>query len=357
MSTEERLARSLHEEADSIEVDVSRLHAATRARLAPARRSRRQVWLRPAVAVVAVLAVVVGVVAVVRIGGDDPRDVAPAGTSKAGGVATGFTCPGQVVVDQSGREVDDSFLPSLADGPRAAADDAGAPRYSYDRQRDKATLRLGNEDGSLASTAGFERVGNSWELRSTTKCSGLDRTILVPVRDPLHLGKRLSDPYPAKGMTEGDQSVLVDDRDYYDVAGLVQHRTIWAFPCQKVFCVAAGRPDSMITWTGEHPNRPVPEDLSQVFLPPDDTVGMRNPYGFWAVYDPHSEVRDVRTTAPLGGAGVAAVQVAQPGWPGRLYLLLAPWDEVKTIEVRTAVGTQAYAKDAITGSGNPSVLH
>ena len=195
MSTEERLSTALHEQADGIDVDVARLHAATRSRLPRSRSPRHGVWLRPAVAVVAVLAVVAGVAAVVR-GGDDPRGVAPAGTSKAGGVATAFTCPGQVFVDDQGREVDDSFLPSLARGPRAAADAAGAPRYSYVRQRDKATLRLGNSDGSLASTSGFERVGDAWELRTTTKCAGMDHGILVPVRDPLRLGARDADPYP-----------------------------------------------------------------------------------------------------------------------------------------------------------------
>ena len=356
MSTEERLSAALHEQADGIDVDVARLHAATRSRLPRSRSPRHGVWLRPAVAVVAVLAVVAGVAAVVR-GGDDPRGVAPAGTIKAGGVASAFTCPGQVVVDDKGREVDDSFLPSLARGPRAAADAAGAPRYSYVRQRDKATLRLGNADGSLASTSGFERVGDAWELRTTTKCAGMDHGILVPVRDPLRLGARHTDPYPSKGLTDGsDLAVMVDDREYYDVSGLVQHRTMWAYPCEKVFCVSAGRPDAKIIWTGEHPKRPVPEDLSQVFLPPDEATNMRNPYGFWAVYDPQGTVRDVRTSSS-SGAGAAAVQVAGPDWPGRLYLLLQPWDEVDAIAVRTAAGTKTYPKAGITGAGSGAVTH
>ena len=93
------------------------------------------------------------------------KTVVPAGTSKEG-VSTTFTCPGQITVDDAGRKQDDSFLPSI-DGPRdisqeriaqAAADEVGAPRYSYVENGDEATLRLGNADGSLASISTFRRT-------------------------------------------------------------------------------------------------------------------------------------------------------------------------------------------------------
>lgn len=342
MSVEERLARALHEEADAVDVDVQRLHARTRSRLDAGARPRPRAgrsWV-PLLAVAAVLLVVAGGLALDRLG-DAVRSLGPA-ASRRGGVADAFTCPRQVTVDDAGRKRDDSFLPTLEYGPAAAARELGAPRYDYDERGDRATLRLGNADGSLASTARFARTGDRWDLVTTTKCAGQDGGILVPGARPLRLGRRDATPYPARGMADRpDRAVLVDDRSYYDTAGLVHHRTMWASPCEKGICLSAGRPTSFIAWTPDHPRGLVPEDVTAVLLPPDDATGRPNPYVLWAVLDPDGSVRDVHGTS-THGPDTAAVRVAGPGWTGRLYLLLQRRDALEEIVVRTTSGPSTY---------------
>lgn len=343
MSVEERLARALHDEVDTLDVDVQRLHARTRSRLGtrpPASPRPSRTWV-PLLAVAAVLLVVAGGLALNRLG-DTVRTIGPAGDSHRGGVAAAFTCPRQITVDDAGRKRDDSFLPSLDQGAAAAADFERAPRYDYDETGDRATLRLGNADGSLASTANFARTSDGWDLITTTKCAGEGGGILVPEADPLRLGRRDFSPYPARGMTEQpDKAVLVDDRGYYDVAGLVHHRTMWASPCEGDTCLSAGRPTSHVIWTPDHPRGLVPEDLTTVLLPPDDSVGRPNPYAFWAVLDPDGSVVDVHGTSSRG-IRTDAVRIEGPGWKGRLYLLLQRKDALDTVVVRTANGSTSY---------------
>lgn len=343
MSVEERLSRALHDEADTVDVDVQRLYVRTWARLdagTPPRPRASRTWV-PLLAVAAVLVVVAGGLALDRLG-DAVRTIGPAGDSRRGEVASTFTCPRQVTVDDAGRRQDDSFLPSLERGAGAAADELGAPRYAYDETGDRATLRLGNADGSLASRARFARAGGRWDLVTTTRCAGEDGGILVPEAQPLRLGGRDATPYPARGMTDQPgRAVLVDDRSYYDTAGLVHHRTMWASPCDEGICLSAGRPTSYISWTPDHPRGLVPEDVTAVLLPPDDAVGRPNPYVLWMVMDPDGSVLDVHGTCTRG-IRTAAVRVAGEGWPGRLYLLLQRRDALDAVVVRTASGATAY---------------
>ena len=224
----------------------------------------------------------------------------------------------------------------------AAADFERAPRYDYDETGDRATLRFGNADGSLASAATFARTGDGWDLVTTTKCAGEGGGILVPEADPLRLGRRDFQPYPARRMTEQpDRAVLVDDRGYYDVAGLVHHRTIWASPCDRGICLSAGRPDAHVIWTPDHPRGLVPEDLTSLMLPPDDSVGRPNPYTFWMVMDPDGSVLDVHGTSSRD-IRTDAVRIEGPGWTGRLYLLLQRKDALDTVVVRTVSGSTSY---------------
>ena len=221
MNTEERLTRALHDEAERVDPDVDRMYAATMRRLTKpgVRRTGELLW--PLLVTVVVLALLVGSAVILQHHWQ--KTVVPAGTSKAGGVSTTFTCPGQITVDDAGRKQDDSFLPSI-DGPphvhvsqdriaQAAADEVGAPRYSYVENGDDATLRLGNADGSLASVSTFHRTPAGWDLVTTTKCAAADGGILVPVDDPLRLGAHGTKPYPARSMIDNPASaVLVDDR-------------------------------------------------------------------------------------------------------------------------------------------------
>lgn len=337
MSVEERVARALRDEADRIDVDVAALHAATGDRLAPHPGNRLR--SAPALAAsVAVALVLVGGITFTTVLRDVGIDVLGrvTGSSEKGGVASAFTCPRTVTVDDAGRRSDDSFLPDIGAGPRHAADAVGAPRYEYSSSGDRAVLRLGNADGTLASTATFRRRSGGWDLVTTTKCAGARGSILVPERDPLRLGRRAATPYPGKKMV-GAQAVLVDDRSYYDVAGLVHHRSMWAAPCDQSLCLASGKPTSMVLDDVPPPRgvRTKVKDISSMFLPPDDMVGRKNPFRAWVVYDPERRDTLVWGRSASGDRVVDAKRITGPRWKGQAFVLLAPAGAVAEVVVDT----------------------
>ena len=359
MTIEERLTRALHDEAERVDPDVGRMYAATMRRLTKpgVRRTGELLW--PLLVTVVVLALLVGSAVILQRHWQ--TTVVPAGTSKAGGVSTSFTCPGQITVDDAGRKQDDSFLPSIDVPPhvhvsqdriaQAAADEVGAPRYSYVENGDDATLRLGNADGSLASVSTFHHTPAGWDLVTTTKCAAADGGILVPVDDPLRLGAHGTKPYPARSMIENPESaVLVDDRSSYDEAGLVKHRTIWASQCGPRICVVGGTPSSMVL--PEIKAAQPPGDITSLLLDPDDMVGRTRSLVLWVIYDADRRVRAV-TMRLRDGTTLPAKRLSGPGWRGRAYFALGRPDEVTSVQVHHRGGTTtAYPAKQIT---DPSI--
>jgi hypothetical protein len=353
MSLQERITRALHDEADNIDVDVRRVHTSTRVRLAeaplpgPAGRGRRtRVWAGLAVAAV-VVAVVGSVVALRPLLPGGLLDPGPAGDSIRGGVSRTFTCPQTVTVDDAGRRTDDSFLPDVNGGPDAAAEMERAPRFEYDEAGDAARLWLGNRDGTLASLSTFARTGGRWDLVTTEKCAAADGGILVPEDRPERLGVRDDPPFGPKGMVDVRRGVLVDDRPYYDVAGLVHHRSMWVEPCGRRVCTASGQPSSMVLFKTRRDTAPL--DASSAFLPPDDNEGRPDPWGLWLVNDAEGSVREVHASTRDGGR-VTAQGFTGPGWTGRLYALVARYQDVDSIVVRTEEGSRTYPKQTVAGN-------
>ena len=353
MNTEERLTRALHDEADRVDPDVDRMYAATLRRLTKpgVRRTGELLW--PLLVAVVVLALLVGSAVILQhhwqktVVPAGTSKAVPAGTSKAGGVSTSFTCPGQITVDDAGRKRDDSFLPSIDVPPhvhvsqdriaQAAADEAGAPRYSYVENGDDAALRLGNADGSLASISTFHRSPAGWDLVTTTKCAAKDGGILVPVDDPLRLGAHGTKPYPARSMIDNPESaVLVDDRSTYDEAGLVKHHTIWASQCGPRICVVGGTPTSMVL--PEIKAAQPPGDITSLLLAPDLMVGRTRSLVLWVVYDADRSVSSI-VMRLRDGTTLPAVRKSGPGWRGRAYFALGRPDEVESVLVRHRGGT------------------
>ena len=185
MSVEERLARALHEEADRIDVDVPRLHAAharpaprglprRRATLAPGAGRRpsllrgRSGWRSPSASDVGER--------------DRPRLRRPttgAGWTRCSAVRR------QVTVDEAGTRKDDSFLPDVDEGPAGAAPAASVlpatptPGTAARRRCGSATRRQPGQHRGVsrgAATAG--------DLDETTKCAAGDGGILVPDAEP-----------------------------------------------------------------------------------------------------------------------------------------------------------------------------
>ena len=346
MNVEERLTRALSDQAERIDADVERMYAGTLRRLVKPRRRRTGELLGPLLVTVAVLALLVGSVAIIQHRG--LRVFGPAGTSKVGGVSTSFTCEGRIRVgDAAGRKQDDSFLPSLDSGPQAAADAAGAPRYSYVENGDDATLRLGNADGSLASVSTFRRSSAGWDLLTTTKCAAGDGGILVPGAGPLRLGTRETTPYPVGSWIRNPSSaVLVDDRSSYDVAGIAKHRTMWASQCGRRICLVDGTPTGFVST--EVKTSKAPADITSLLLEPDSMVGRTPSLVLWVVYDADRSLTSVAMRL-RDGTTLPAKRISGPGWRGRAYLALGRPDEVQSVQVRHRSGdTTTYPAEDIT---------
>ena len=257
MNTEERLTRALHDEAERVDVDVERMHAAT---LRPARRAARpsyrpsccgHCWSRVGGAGAAGR---LGVVILQhRLAEDRRARRAPA----RAGVSTTFTCPAQITVDDAGREAgrlvpaqhrrsDGTSARSGSRRPRPTS--VGAPRYSYVENGDQATLRLGNADGSLASNSTFtphrEPAGASI---TTTKCAAARR------RHPGPRARPAAARAPATRSRTRPRSMIVDPAERGPRRRPVDLRrgraapstaAIWAAPCEPRVCLAGGTPNS-----------------------------------------------------------------------------------------------------------------
>lgn len=333
MSVEERLRAALEAEADTVDVDLHRLYADTLSRRTAAPRRRRG----PALLLAACVLLVAGTAAT---GGW----LAGLGPGRVGGVATGdrdrvhvdasFTCPQQRTWRfERGRVMgDDGFVPDLSDGPAAMARMVGAPTHALEVRGDSATLRLGNSDGSLASRSDFVRGEDGWVPTGALTCRGDGGPL---VESPSGAVDRLA-PRPATPGAVGERRLrardvgrgarLLDRRGYYDVAGLLHDRELWAAPCGRQVCLRAGVRDAFVA---DEVSRGVPPtDATSMFLPPDDMVGIRPPYAFVVVHEPGA------TVGWLDRAGARHdAQLVDGTW-----YVLAPYDDLAGVVVEPASG-------------------
>lgn len=351
MRIDERLSQALREEAESRDVDVPRLWAQTQERLdEQPRHPRRFPVLTAAAAAVAVVAGVAGLTQV-----DWSGDAGPADPARSA-VDDEFTCTRQATHDwtQPGTDEDDNYIPSLHGGALQQAQDYGAPRYEFEKHGDRAFLRFGNVDGTLGLVTEFHRQAGEWEPFRTETCSAGPGNITVPTRGEWLLENHGGEPYDASEIAGGPtrKSLLVDDRSYYDGVGLVRHRSLYAHQCGKHMCLTSGTPNGssgMSLLSGVPPR-----DVTSLFLPQDELVGRTHPYGLWALYDVEGEVSGVTAYLRHGGP-VHAQEFYRDPWPGQLYVLLAPFDEVVKITVRPR--SHSSNPDARAQSFTPEQLH
>lgn len=341
MSIEHKLTEALREEAEARDVEVTRLWVETQARLAqqPTRRSRRV----PLVAAAAALVVTAGVAGLAQLDGSGDSDPARQITPERDAVDDEFTCPEQITHDWTRPDsvTDEYFVASLHGGPERQAAGYGAARYEFDESGDRAFLRFGNTDGTLATLSEFRRDDHGeWASYRTDVCVGRNGSVAVPVNGDLDLGPHGNDdPYSFEDTVYGERkgyAVLVDDRSYYDHVGLVRHRSLYALNCGRRVCLTSAEEQGG-SGTILRPGV-VPQDVSHLFLPTDEVPERKNPYGLWAVYDVDGVVADV--TAHLRGGGEIPAQsfYASP-WPGQLHMLLAPFDRVERITVHRRPGS------------------
>lgn len=287
-----------------------------------------------------VLAVSVGTSALAGRSGDrvDLPQPPPEQRLLEGGVDEDFTCP-----------TDDDFRPTLRAGPRAEAQRHGAPRYEYVAIADRAQLRLGNTDGTLASVSEFRWAGGRWELVRATRCSS--EVVTIHSEGEWTLGRHDKEPWPAETMLDpafvDGEPVLLDDRSFYTAAGLTSHRSIYAAPCALGLCWAAGSPASMIGTSTPARADQRPVDLRAIFLPRDELVGKSSPYGLWVLYGDGSVTGlDVRLRE---GAVIPADAFRVSGWDRTLYVVLAPFNEVSQVSVHTSTRAVSYSPEELPG--------
>lgn len=348
MKVEQMLTDALREEAEARDVDVTGLWFRTRERLGedPDRRSRRTRRLTVLAAAAASLAVVAGVVSLAQVGGS--REAGPAGADRAveGGVDDEFTCPEQITHDWTRPESvsDPYFVASLRGGPAHQAKVHEAARYEFDEQGDRAYLRFGNADGTLGTLSEFRREGDEWVRFRTEVCVGEDGSIGFPERREWRLEEH-SEPYMwVAGMPEDPATssswTLVDSRRYYDDIGLVRHRAIYAGLCGEKLCLRSGSPTEGSGY--DLPAGVIPHDASSIFMPFDEIEERKNPYGFWVLYDADGVVESL--TAKLRGKKERTTfTFSVDSWPGRLFAVLVPFDEVESVTVQRVEGADPGA--------------
>lgn len=185
---------------------------------------------------------------------------------------------------------------------------------------DIATLRLGNEDGTLASTTTFQRVDGRYRWLMVTKCTN-DPTadsssvpLVVEGLEATEPGLRAQDVAPT--------ATLVADRLTYDVVGLVKRITVYDYPCARRLCLEAGsNPGSRLT--SSLPGSGAPADGTGLLSDPDDVMGIEPAELLVALYDTTGDLVEV-SWSDKAGVQTEAKAAAAGEWSGQLFLVLAP---------------------------------
>jgi hypothetical protein len=344
MKVEQMLTDALRKEAEARDIDVTGLWVRTRERLEqePGRRSRR---LPVLAAAAASLAVVAGVVGLAEVNGSGDAGPAEHVSRDEDVVDDEFTCPEQVTHDWTRPESvsDPWFVASLHGGPERQASEHRAALYEYEEKGDRAFLRFGNADGTLALVSEFHRKDGDWVRFRSDVCTGENGTVAVPTRGELDLGLHGDEPHPRESMPFGERkgkARLIDDRRYYDHVGLIRHRSLYALACGRRMCLASG--DDMGGSGTSIPAGVVPHDMSNLFIPDADTLNLENPYGLWVLWDVDGVVASLRAEV-RGQEGQTTQSFYVSGWPGQLHAVLAPFDKVESLTVHRRPGADPGA--------------
>jgi hypothetical protein len=328
MNVEQRVREALERAGSDHPVDVTSLFHETRERLdVRAVPTRRRTW--PLVLGAAAATVVGALVVVPALDGGGEDRV----TSDPEGVADTFTCPVQRTTAFASSD-DDSFLPELSRTLRPQGEAANAPRWEVERTDDGALLRLGNEDGSLASVTTF--VGeDAFERVEVEKCtnqapaSGGQAELVTPGL-PLGPGDFTADDF-APG------AVKIVDRLTYDTRGLATRHMVWAEPCGRRLCVIAGRTPQGFTRSVVDGDSLVPHDRSTQLADPDNVVGQDLGYRLVLLYD-HQDAVTALSWDDREGTISWIEPVEGGGWEGRLFAFIAPADDLAVVTVHPRDG-------------------
>ncbi|HSV39966.1 MAG TPA: hypothetical protein VLI04_14505, partial [Nocardioidaceae bacterium] len=212
-----------------------------------------------------------------------------------------------------------SFLPELTDGLKPGGEAAGAPRWESEQVGSGAVLRLGNEDGSLASRVTFEETSKGFRPVRITKCTNDGAGATAPL-------KLITEGLPGSpdALTPDDfepGAIPVMDRMTYDVRGLAKRQTLWAGPCGMRICLVAGVKTAFTRGTLKG-DSPKPVDDSNQLANPDDAEGQDLGLRLIVVYDRADTLAAVSWDS-FDGAINWVDPVAGGGWQGQLFLFMA----------------------------------
>ncbi|TCC31450.1 hypothetical protein [Kribbella sindirgiensis] len=237
--TERRLSRELDRAAAARTVDLDELWEQVQARTA--RKRRRS--LAPYLAAAAVGVVVVVTATLLASGSEGPGpvttpDVTPQQKTTPGprpAVIGGWGCLNQRTIEPGTNSVTGKPVRAVLD-PSTAPPEAvayGVPQYQFTFGATSGTLDYADAAGHRIARTELTRTDTGWLVGSRTVCSG-PAGRLSP--NPVELGRYTESPLPLDPKSAQVQAnppigepILVDDRTYYDAAGMLRHRSLYAF--------------------------------------------------------------------------------------------------------------------------------
>lgn len=342
-NTEQLVRQALERAGEERPVDLQALYHATRDRLEerPVRgRVPRLVW---PLALGTAAAVITAALVIASGPGGDPEDRVVVSDPER--VDDTFTCPVQRTTTFGPDNDDDAFLPELTNDLEPTGESEGAPRWEVERTAAGAVLRLGNDDGSLASVTTFEEQGRGFERVAVTKCTN----------DAPPQGGQADLVTPGLPTSPGDWtaadfepgSVRIVDRLTYDTRGLAERHMVWLEPCDPKLCILAGRQSTSYSIARVGGDSLVPSDRTDQLAIADNVVGQDLGYRLVLLYDRAGAVRAFSWDDHDGEThGVDPVEGG--GWDGQVFVFLAPAEDLAAVTVHPRDGAaRTYPPDEL----------
>lgn len=345
MSTEDRLRTELRELAEQRNVDVDALYGSTRERIDRQSGARSR---RPRLLVAASAAAVLGIAggglwAADQIGGTE-RSAPPADRAHliqrpittGGPVDSEFTCANTTTSEGWKGDTMNVAHPRLGW--------KGIERSQFGPNGETGTLRLGLGDGTLTAKVQLKR-GQRWVVQGVEHCTGPHGSG-APVQERFELGRHgrtmPEAPKPTHMPKPTGSIVAIDDRPYYNDAGVIDHRTYYAYETNGRARVGPvfGYHDTVIEFGGSFSiDSRAPFDEGDNFLPQDIDAPFSDDFAFVVYYatEPASLTAELKD-----GTTVEAEQVRGDDWKGTVYAVLAPRDQVDRFVLKRGGKTKTY---------------
>ncbi|TDO36360.1 hypothetical protein EV643_12091 [Kribbella sp. VKM Ac-2527] len=248
---ENRLTQELEREAAAVRVDVDRMWDDVQQRTVgktvvnPSVRPWRR-RLTPYLAAASVATVLVAAGAFLTDPDEPPvSSTTPPPTTKITkigrepvtrpGPIGDWVCPDRTVIQPGKDSMTFKPIRAVLDPAKAPPEAIayGVPRYRYTLSGATGVLDYGDATGRRISRTELTRTTTGWLVGKRTVCSGPGGR---PSPDPVALGAHTAaqlpfDPRSAqvKATPIIGKPLLIDDRTYYDPAGMLRHATLYAF--------------------------------------------------------------------------------------------------------------------------------